>query len=124
MAWKEPDNYDDWDAIAAALYQSIVISSLEGSAEWSGFEAIPKYDKRIASYANCSFLTAKDDSSASAFICFETEVAPFDTCLFGRLNESSAVINFERRKTNSANFVLAARSRGTVMTVDSLQVLL
>ena len=124
MPWREPNNYDDWDSMAAAIYESIVSRSLEESSEWDKFDAIPKYGKRTDRYSNYSFLTAQHEPGACAFICFETESSPFDTCLFGRLDESGVVIRFERRRTDLVNFVLAGRSGDAVTIVDMLRVLL
>jgi hypothetical protein len=90
LHWKEPNNYDDWDSIAAAIYGSIVISSLEFAIEWHKFDAIPKYRKRIASYSHSSFLTPVDKPGAIAFVCFETRSEPFDTCLFTQLDNEGA----------------------------------
>jgi hypothetical protein len=123
MPWREPNNYDDWDSIAAAIYESVVSRSLEESSEWDKFDAVPKYDKRTDCYSNSSYLTTKDESGACAFICFETKSFPFDTSLFGRLDESNVVISFERRKTDSVGFVLAGRSGDVVTIVDTLRVL-
>ena len=124
MSWREPDNYDDWDSMAAAIYESIVSRSLEESSEWKKFDPVPKYDWRTSRYSNNSFLTAGDEPGACAFICFETSASPFDTCLFGRLDESNVVSGFERRRTDLVNFVLAGRSGGVVTMVDTLRVIL
>jgi hypothetical protein len=122
MRWREPSNYDDWDSIAAAIYESIVSRSLEESSEWNKFDPIPKYDRRTDRYSNSSFLTTKDEPGACAFVCFETKSSPFDTCLFGRLDKSNVVISFERRSTDLVNFVLAGRCGNAVTIVDALLV--
>jgi hypothetical protein len=119
---ERPNNYDDWDSIAAAIYQSIVSRSLEESSEWSGFDAVLEYDKRLNRYSKISFLTTQDEPGTRAFICFETESSPFDTCLFGRLDDASLVTSFERRKVDSVNLVLAGRSGDAVTIVDKLRV--
>jgi len=124
MRWREPDNYDDWDSIAAAIFESIVLRSLEESSEWEKFNAVPQYNRRTDHYSGSSFLTTVDEPGAWAFICFETESSPFDTCLFGRLDEADAVISFERRGADSVTLVLAGRSANTVKIVDTLRVLL
>jgi len=123
MPWREPNNYDDWDSIAAAIYKSIVLRSLEESLEWSGFDPIQKYDKRADRYSNSSFLTTKDDPGACALVCLETKSSPFDTCLLARLNGSN-VVGLERRGIESVSFVLAGRSGDAVTIVDTLRVLL
>jgi hypothetical protein len=124
MPWKEPSNYDDWNSIAAALYESLVVRSIEESSEWNKFEPIPKYNKRVDRYSNNSLLTTHDEPVTRAFICFETDSNPFDTCLFARLDETNRVTDFEHQKTNSVNFVLAARTKGSTTIVDTLHVLL
>ena len=124
MPWKEPNNHDAWDSIAAAIYKSIVSRSLEESFEWNGFDAIEEYDRRTDRYSKSSFLTTKAEPGACAFICFETKSSPFDTCLLARLDESNAVINFERRRADTVSFVLAGRSENVVTIVDTLRVLL
>jgi hypothetical protein len=124
MPWREPSNYDDWDSIVTAIYKSIVLQSLENSSERDKYDAVPQYDHRNECYSNNSFLTAKDDPGACAFIGFETNTSPFDTCLFGRLDESNLVVSFERRETDSVSFVLAGRSGDAFTVVDTLRVLL
>jgi hypothetical protein len=122
IPWKEPDNYDDWDAIVETIYASIVSHPVAESSEWKMFGAIPPYDGRIDNYSGKSFLTTADKPGARAFICFETEVIPFDVCLFGNLDQSGAVVDFERRRTALVKFVLAGHSEGALTIVDSLRV--
>ena len=124
MSWREPSNYDDWDSISAAIYNSVVLQSLENSSERDKYDVVPPYDHRTECFSYNSFLTAKDDPGACAFICFETNSSPFDTCLFGRLNESSLVVSFERRETDSVSFVLAGWSGDAFTMVDALLILL
>jgi hypothetical protein len=122
MPWKEPDNYDDWDAIAAVLFDSIVMRSVEEADEWKKFDAIPKFRKRIGTYSNCSFLTSSDEPGALAFICFETQSAAFDTCLFARLDKANGVLGLERRGIQSTKFLLAGRAGNSVFMVDTINV--
>jgi hypothetical protein len=122
MPWREPDSYDDWDSIAAAMYEAIVLRSLEWSSEWDKFDGVQKYDLRTDGYSDRSFLTAKDDPGACAFVCFETESSPFDTCLFKRLDRTSVVLGLERRRTDLVRFVLAGRSGGALTIIDALRV--
>ncbi|WP_234683282.1 hypothetical protein [Bradyrhizobium monzae] len=123
MQWKEPNNYDDWDLISAVLFESIVSRSLAESSEWNRFDAILGYDNRTASYLEGSFLAAKDEPSC-AFVCFETDSSPFDTCLFARLNTSNAVVGLERRSIEVVEFVLSGRSGDVVTIVDTVRILL
>src|SRR6202035_1122688 len=102
------------------LYESLVVRSIEESSEWNKFDSIPKYDKRIEGYSNSSFLTAHGGSVTRAFICFETDSYPFDTSLFARLDETDMVTGFERLKTNSVDFILAARAGSSITMIDTL----
>jgi hypothetical protein len=122
MSWQEPNNYDDWDSMAAAIYKSIVIGSLGHAAEWENFDALPEYDERISSYSDNSFLTALEDKRTLAFVCFETISTPFDTCLFARLNNEGEVLASERRSFSETRLLLAGRSGATVRMIDSVQV--
>ena len=54
MPWREPNNYDDWDSIAVAIYESVVSRSLEESSESDKFDAVPKYVKSTDCYSNSS----------------------------------------------------------------------
>jgi hypothetical protein len=118
MPWREPNNYDDWDAITEALFKSLVINSLEHANEWNAFSELPRYDLVIEKYAQKSFLTVSPNPGGLAFVRFETELSPFDTAVFARLNVSGEVMGTERLPIDEIRFVLAGRSANSITVVD------
>jgi hypothetical protein len=124
MPWREPDSYDDWDAIASALYNSIVIRSIESATEDERFFPIPQYDKRIISYSYNSFVSNFELGRGYAFICFQTNNTPFDTCLFAALGEGGHVIGQAHARFEETQFTVVGQKIGTSAILSSLDVVL
>jgi hypothetical protein len=122
MAWREPDAYDDWDYIAAALYEAILVRSLRAAREWKSFADIAKFDMRTKDYSEYSFIADLNAPRATAFICFETSKTPFDTCLFSRLDASGCVFDFERRPLADVQFIFVGRSATTLTSISAVEV--
>ena len=122
MPWKEPDAYDDWDLICEAIYRSIVIRSIECAEEIGAFLPVPSYDRRINSYAENSFVSSSKSEEAMAFICFETEITPFDQCLFALLDRDLNVVGKRRvaRANVKFNFRRRDRERIALEVLDHL----
>lgn len=119
MRWREPDAYDDWDGICEAIYRAIVIGSIEHAEEFGNAFSILPYDRRIASYAKTSFISHQLVEGVAAFMCFETENQPFDTCRFALLGEAMDVVGSRRLALSGVTFVVAACDR----EADSLKFL-
>ena len=109
MPWKEPDAYDDWDHICEAIYRSMVISSIEHADEIGKFMPILDYDRRTSSYEKNSFIGDAKSKEKEAFLCFETETAPFDHCLFAVLDRDLNVVGNRRVATAHAEFIFVRR---------------
>ncbi len=119
MSWKEPDAYDDWDAICQAIYRSIVIGSIAHSDEAGGAMPLPDYDRRLSCYDSNSFIGDATSQGQMAFVCFETETFPFDRCLFDVLDRTFNVVSQRRVPTVGARFCLYRRRDGEA-TLKSL----
>ena len=56
VPWKRPDAYDEWDSVATALFESLVVAALRWSLpedEQEDFE-LPEYDLLRSSYQGLS----------------------------------------------------------------------
>lgn len=124
MSWKEPDAYDDWDAICQAIYRSIVMGSIEHAEVVGRFMPIPDYDLRTSSYEKNSFIGNAASKEEAAFVRFETESVPFDRCLFAVLDPNSRVVSERRVLTADARFSFFCRydDNGTLKSFDTMAV--
>jgi hypothetical protein len=124
MAWKEPDAYDDWDHICEAIYRSIVIGSIEHTDEIGTFMPILDYDRRTRAYEKNSFIGDAKSKEREAFVCFETESAPFDRCLFAVLDRNLKVVGERRAATSDTNFSFVRRDydKQTLEFIDKITV--
>ena len=125
MHWKAPDAYDDWDHICEAIYRSIVIRSIEFAEGISASSLpVPDYDHRISSYEKNSFIGNSNSKDEVAFVCFETEMSPFDVCLFALIDRNLHVVGNRRTATADVKFNLGCRDRnsGALEVIDRLTV--
>jgi hypothetical protein len=109
MSWKQPDAYDDWDYICAAIYHSIVLGSIENAFESGAFLPIIEYDRLIRYYEKNSFICDSYSEGRSAFVCFETETFPFDKCLFALLDSNLVITGFSRILASETRFAFFSR---------------
>jgi hypothetical protein len=124
MPWREPDSYDDWDAITSALYNSIVIRSIESAMGYGNFYPIPPYDKRISSYNEKSFVSSLELGQSCAFVCFQTKNIPFDTCLFSELDTDGNVIGEAHSRFEDTQFTIVVQKIGASALLSSLEIVL
>jgi hypothetical protein len=126
MPWKEPDAYDDWDHICRAVYRSFVIMSVENADGSQGLLPLLDYDRRVQSYRKHSYVGNASMGALEAFICFETQTAPFDTCRFAVLDSEQNVVSSRQVPAVSVSFVLIGRDRhgSPAQMLDKLVVLL
>jgi|SRR5580700_11181170 hypothetical protein len=110
MPWRQPNAYDDWDRICRAIYQSIVVDSIENAEQIGASAPVPAYDLRILSYKKNSFLCNSASGSKSAFVGFETKSQPFDQSLFAILDDNFAVVEHSRIPTEEATFIFCSRN--------------
>lgn len=50
LRWKEPDNYHDWDAAAAGIFEGFVIEAIRSSKEWGVTFPLLNIDRAVADY--------------------------------------------------------------------------
>src|SRR5579883_1047465 len=125
MLGRQPNAYDDGDHICAAIYRSIVISSIEHAFESGAFLPIVQYDRRISSYSEYSFICDSSLHGASAFICLETETLPFDQALFAILDSNLTVTRLSRKPTLETKFSFLSRCQdGEDQSFERIRVLL
>ncbi|MBN1344626.1 MAG: hypothetical protein JXQ73_18185 [Phycisphaerae bacterium] len=119
LPWKRPDAYDEWDNIAAALYQALVVEPLRFSLperERDRF-SLPAYDLLLPSYADKSIievLPAESDGRIGAFHALGTLEAPFDVVEWRAVNRTG-LPESERLETiplESARFALRLNANG------------
>jgi hypothetical protein len=86
IEWKEPNNYDDWDNIAAEIYSSVVVRSVAYTVEGEYFARLPPYDTVLPNYGDTSFLFSPQFGREAVFLKLESSDMPFDTAVFCRLS--------------------------------------
>jgi len=83
IAWKRPEAYDEWDAIAGTLFAQLVVEVLRWSLPAEarqGFQ-LPTYDLLLPSYTGLSWIEVTHPSLGTGcwvFHAFGTETQPFD----------------------------------------------
>jgi hypothetical protein len=122
MPWKEPSSYDDWTAICGVLFDSLVSRSIKYSSEWHEFKPLLKYDQRIISYNENSFISERNKPFNTALICFETISDPFDCGLFAVLDDVGLVVGDKRILLETAEFSLVGRKSSGLTCIESLSV--
>ncbi len=73
MPWRDGEAYDDWDAIASCLYDSIVVRTICCAKEAEQGIALPKYDMVYPSYKDAFILVEGDgvpEGVLAAFVGF------------------------------------------------------
>jgi hypothetical protein len=79
IPWRDADAYDDWDAIAEALYRAFVETPVNGTDEGSRAFPLPRYNHLHSSYADRSRLWVLDASgNRYLFFGFSSKDEPFD----------------------------------------------
>lgn len=121
MHWREPYAYDDWDSICETIYDSIVVSSIKNALAEKNIRPIVKYDQRIQSYKDVSYISCSNEKYAP-FICFETTITPFDTVVFATLDEAGDTISIGRASATRNEFTFVARASGILKTYNDLSV--
>jgi len=130
MRWKEPDVYDDWDAIAEVLFQQVVVESLRWALpdDHRAHFALPQYAMKHESVAATSYIRvveAQNDRHL-AFHGFGTHVDPFDIVRTQQVTEEgvSGGTGFVDLPVSSVKFVLCLRDAHETRQVDRVAVAL
>lgn len=83
IAWKRPDAYDEWDAIASTLFEKLVVEVFRWALQEHSQEdfQLPSYDFLLPSYAGLATLEVAHPSLQHGrwvFHAFGTADEPFD----------------------------------------------
>src|SRR5437870_48938 len=81
MKWRTPDNYDDWDDIACAAYNSIIARTIYYTLEGEPFFKFTRYGLAPRTFREFSYLFCTHLGRSSPFIGLETLREPFDTAV-------------------------------------------
>lgn len=94
IPWREGEAYDDWDNIAACLYDKIVVRPLEYSSEVVKGTILPKYDMIYPSYGDAFILVEGGGIPAgtlAAFVGFAAISPNFDGVKWVKVSPSGEV---------------------------------
>lgn len=116
IPWRRPDAYDEWDSIASALYNSLVVAVCRWSLpdEEQGPFRLPPYDLLLENYSEYSLIEVNVGSKQSegvlrVFHALGTTDQPFDTVEWRAVSPSGAPLS-ERLQTSAlADVGLALR---------------
>lgn len=95
VPWRRPDAYDEWDAVASALYRSLVVEPIRwqlSEANWESF-SLPDYDLLRPHYGEFSWIVvggSKPKEGRFLFHAFATRKQPFDTVEIRRISDSGS----------------------------------
>lgn len=100
IAWKRPDAYDEWDAIASTLFENLVVEVLRWSLledSWEDFR-LPSYDLLLPTYAGLGTLEVVHPSLQPGrwlFHAFGTNNEPFDVIEVRQLADDGTPLSDE-----------------------------
>jgi len=121
ISWREPDNYDEWDAISSGLFDGFVLTGIRSSEEWlTGFFPLISYDVRKNDLADLSYFSTIWADSKYLFICLETNKVPFDTCLLANLRNGVEVLSLVRAPFVECRFELVACDGTTHRVINAI----
>lgn len=110
VRWREPDNYVDWDAIARGVFEGLALAAIRSSVGWEGSFVLAEYDKRVADYADLSYVAVELRGGHLPLVCLATTTHPFDTCLVAELDSDLKVHGLVRVLFDECKFVVVRRS--------------
>jgi hypothetical protein len=94
IAWHDAEAYDDWDRIAEAVFQSVVVDAIENSNAGPLQRPLAKYGFVGQPHAAMSVIqvahASMGVSSDLAFIDFGSNDTPFDTVRAERMLDGSS----------------------------------
>ena len=124
IKWTEDEAYDDWDAIAQSLYNSIVVNSIRYSLPEKEMRnlRLPEYDflyKEYSSFSYVEILSKKEESSKDCkiFHSFKTISKPLDSvkCLAMNRNVKVTKDDFITYKFSDVKFVFQYRNKSNIL---------
>jgi hypothetical protein len=125
ISWQEAEAYDDWDSIAANLFENIVVNSLRFSQEITSDLRLPEYDIIYPSYKDFDIIFVEGSDipmgTLAVFIGLAGTSQDFSTVKWLEVDSNGSVIAEEVRHAafgQSKFFLLHAGN----IRVDSLTV--
>lgn len=93
VPWRRPDSYDEWDAVATALYNGLVIEVIRYSLrhELQQLFSMPQYDLLLESYAGLCVVEVSHPAlqpGRYVFHAFGTSETPFDIVELRRVSDA------------------------------------
>lgn len=129
IPWRRPDAYDEWDSLATAAYNCLVVTPCcwsQPTAEQAAFR-LPPYDLLLESYAGYSVIEVGPDSPPGIIQVFHalgTTHEPFDTIEWRSVDFSGRPRSEDLRTCPLHDARLALRvprADGTVLRIWDLE---
>ena len=126
VPWKRPHAYDEWDAVASCLYQTLVVEPIRWGLEEADRESfeLPPYDLLLDSYSNGSrieVLHARVSGTVAAFHSLGTIQSPFDAVEVRILsNGGPASADLTILPIEECRFCLRLVSRGREIRIEEI----
>ena len=129
LPWRDPDAYDDWDAIASSLYEGLVGEVVRWSLSCCGGNrfVLPKYDIALEDYAGFSTIECACEGESlqrMVFLRFESESCTFDQAGLVHVSSSGKRLGDEITKVDWRTqdwFLRVDYGRGQFARLQSLQ---
>lgn len=107
IPWTDAEKYDEWERLAAAAFESLVVFPIRTSIEeklWEQITFVP-YEMLQPNYARVSFIEVSPSSGAEArvFYGLSTEREPFDTCRWYRVAPDGRVLSRDQGQSPLAD---------------------
>ena len=105
IPWMEGDAYDDWDAIAATLYEQLVVNIVHDSVEVVGDLAFPEYDTLYPSYESMAYFEVfalETTETLGPFVGFESSEPNFNNVKYAIIDDG---VSFSTTTTHKVNFL-------------------
>lgn len=109
VRWREPENYNDWDAIASGIFEGVVLEAIRSSNGWADCLPLIDYDKRVADYSQFSYVAVELSGKQLPLVCLETVAHAFDTCLVAEVEPNLKVRNYLHVPFGECRFAAVGR---------------
>lgn len=127
IPWKRPDAYDEWDDIATALFENLVVQVLQGALPDGAQEQLrlPSYDLLLESYTDLSTIDVIHTTLKPGrwiFHAFGTVSSPFDVVEVRQVSAAGEPLTREPQTCPIAHiqFVLNLLQNGNSVFVDEI----
>jgi hypothetical protein len=128
MPWREGDAYDDWDAMAGALYDSLVVRTIRHASQGGEGAKLPEYDLVYPSYYEYDVIRvvsgAVPPGTVGVFIGFMGTETGFDQVKWVAMPEAGEIVDSEAHACDYDNceFMLLQRANGGRREVRDLTI--